>query len=367
MTSDVEVGAFLSGGIDSSLLVSIMARELGLTPKTFTIGFSDSTYDERTFARIAAQAFGTDHYEECLDRWDSDRLRQLITNHVGQPFADASLLPTALVSQVASEHVKVALSGDGGDELFSGYQRYQARAILRWYTRLPGTIRKQIGKIIRAIPEPMAHHSRSLIKKAHLFLDVATRQNDETPYIAPLMHSREDLLRLAPDLVHLGHEPPGLARETRLDDIATMMINDALIYLPQDILLKVDRASMAHSIETRAPFLDRELIELAFSFPRDWHRRGHMGKRMLRDTFTSRLPKQLWKRRKQGFGVPLHRWFRGRLGAELENTLHSINTPIQASRVQELLAEHRKGYRDHGYRLWQIFVYLSHHAQQPSH
>jgi asparagine synthase (glutamine-hydrolysing) len=285
-------------------------------------------------------------------------LKALIFDHVGQPFADASLLPTALVSQVAARHVKVALSGDGGDELFSGYQRYQARAIMRWYLRLPKTIRSNIRQVIRAIPEPMAHHSHSLLKKAHLFQSAVDRQEPEATYVAPGLYSQEEFGGLVPELQTRGHQPEGLPAETNLDDVHAMMAADAAVYLPQDILAKVDRASMAHSLEVRAPFLDHKLVELAFSLPCKWHRHGLSGKRILRAAFDDMLPADIWSRRKQGFGVPLHQWFRDDLGQELQCLMEEVDSPLVKSKVAALLEVHRHGVRDYGYCLWNIYIYL---------
>ncbi len=359
MIADVEVGAFLSGGVDSSLVVSLLNRELGISPKTFSIGFTDRTFDERKFARLIARQCATDHYEECLEDLDPQRLSQLILQHVGQPFSDPSLLPTSLVSELASRHVKVALSGDGGDELFSGYQRYQARAILRWYSRLPRPLRKAAGMAVRALPEPVAHHSRSIIKKAHLFIDAANRHTEDKPYIAPSLYSDKEFERLAPDLYDKGHKAPGLPESCDLDCVTQMMYADTLIYMPQDILLKVDRASMAHSLEVRAPFLDREVVELAFSLPRNWHRRHFSGKRMLKETFYDYLPPTLWKRRKQGFSVPVHEWFRNELKQELSVMLEKETGPVNLSFTHSLIKEHENKSRDNGQRLWNIYIYLS--------
>jgi asparagine synthase (glutamine-hydrolysing) len=358
MVADVEVGAFLSGGVDSSLVVSIMCAELGVHPKTFTIGFAEKSYDEREFAEQIATQRGTDHHVRVLESWDQAQLTSLILNNVGQPFADSSLLPTFMVSQLAASKVKVALSGDGGDELFSGYQRYQARAILRWYLRLPKALRSGVEKIIRAMPEPMAHHSRSLIKKAHLFQDIISRIEEETPYFAPVLYPQEQYRRLFPSLNGRGCPPPPIPAEANADDIQRMMTADALIYLPQDILVKVDRASMGCSLETRAPFLDRDVVELAFSLPRNWHRSGLSGKKMLRLAFADLLPANIWNRRKQGFGVPIHDWFRQDLGLELEELLAKDSGPINPAEVLSLLHQHRQGERDHGYRLWSLYIYL---------
>jgi len=359
MVADVEVGAFLSGGVDSSLICAIIRKELDKPLKTFTIGFEEAAFDERCYARLAADALGTEHYEEVFAGWDEDELERLLLNHVGQPFADSSLLPTAMVSRVAARQVKVALSGDGGDELFSGYQRYQARNILRWYTRLPKGLQHLAEKSIRALPEPTVHHSRSLIKKAHLFMDIVERQQAETPYFAPLMFSPDQLRKLAPGLEAMGHSPPGILDVTKPDDITRMMYADALIYLPQDILTKVDRSSMAHSLETRSPFLDQQVVELAFSIPRYWHRHGFSGKRMLKKSFSKLIPSAIWRRRKQGFGVPIHDWFRGRLGERLRSLANeNISGILSAPAITALLNEHKQGGRDHGYRLWLIYAYL---------
>jgi len=359
MVADVEVGAFLSGGIDSSLICAIVRKEFDSPLKTFTIGFEEAAFDERKYARLVADTYGTEHYEEVLKVWDENELERLLIDHIGQPFADASILPTTLVSQVAANHVKVALSGDGGDELFSGYQRYQARNILIWYSRLPKGLRCLAEKAVRALPEPTAHHSRSILKKAHLFMDVLARQKAETPYFAPLMFDPIMLHQLAPSLENKGHPPPGIPEQTELDDIGRMMFADALIYLPQDILMKVDRASMANSLETRAPFLDRSVVELAFSMPRCWHRRGFSGKRMLKESFSGFLPELLWRRRKQGFGVPVHSWFRGGLGKRLIALANeNADGPIFPAVVSSLVTEHCNGRRDHGNRLWALYSYL---------
>jgi asparagine synthase (glutamine-hydrolysing) len=366
MVADVEVGAFLSGGIDSSLVVSIMSAMLGVHPKTFTIGFQERSYDEREFAEQIAVRQGTDHHVRILESWDQEHLTNLILNNIGQPFSDSSILPTSMVSQLAASKVKVALSGDGGDELFSGYQRYQARSILRWYTRLPRPLRAGAEKIIRAIPEPMSHHSRSLIKKAHLFQDILNRIEEETPYFAPVLYSRSDYISLFPDLDGQGHTPPNIPEECNFDDIRRMMFADALIYLPQDILIKVDRASMGCALETRAPFLDRDVVELAFSLPRTWHRSGTAGKKMLRRAFSDILPEVIWNRRKQGFGVPIHDWFRKELGQKFEELLAAHDGLLNRTAVLRLVRQHRQGVRDHGYRLWCMYIYLLWKTAEPN-
>ena len=358
MVADVEVGAFLSGGVDSSLIVAIMANRCNVVPKTFSIGFNEVSYDERKYARQIAQLYRTDHYEQVLKEWDADQLSHLVINQTGQPFADSSLLPTNKVSELASRHVKVALSGDGGDELFSGYQRYQARAILRLYTRLPKSFRKNIGQFIRSLPEPMVHHSASILKKAHLFQDTLERFDDEKTYVAPLMYTNTAFLELAPELSRLGHSHPEIPDQLEPDRVEAMMATDALIYLPQDILQKVDRASMAHSLETRSPFLDSAVIKLAFSMPYKWHRHGLSGKHMLKSTFSEFLPGNIWQRRKQGFGVPVNQWFRNGMDKKLLSLQEEISSPLNPQSIKKLVFEHQKSIRDHGHKLWNIYIYL---------
>ena len=357
MVADVEVGAFLSGGIDSSLIVNIMSKVLNICPKTFTIKFANTGFDESEYAGIMAENCGTDHYVHEFDNFNHEELERLLLEHVGQPFGDSSILPTALVSQAASQHVKVALSGDGGDELFSGYQRYQARAILRWYTRLPKKLRLNAEKVIRNLPEPVTHHSNSLLKKAHLFIDITKRTDFGRPYVAPLMYGENELELLAPDLKNMGHEPPNLSEEVSYDDLQRMMLTDVLVYLPQDILLKVDRASMANSLETRAPFLDRKVVEFAFSLRSDWHRKYFSGKKMLHETFQNSLPRKIWSRKKQGFSVPVGEWFRDGLRKELTEKIENTSSAISRNFIHSLLQDHNNGVRDHGHRLWCAYSY----------
>ncbi len=358
LVADVEVGAFLSGGIDSSLIVAVLVKELGVQPKTFTIGFSDASFDETNYADLMAETCKTHHIVKRLEKMDKEELLALILDHSGQPFSDSSLLPTAMISQLASEYVKVVLSGDGGDELFSGYQRYQARVLMRWYSRLPRIVRKNIGGLINLFPEPMSHHSRSFLKKAHLFLDLLEQEQANTPYIAPLLYSPKDFQVLAPELVGKGHAPPGLPTETEAGSFFNMMATDALIYLPQDIMAKVDRASMAYSLETRAPFLDRRVIEHAFSLPPHWHRRGFSGKRILKEAFSDLLPAKIVKRRKQGFSVPIHRWFKEDLAYHLDALAREKESPLNLSTIHSMLKAHVEGRRDHAHRLWNIYIYF---------
>lgn len=359
LVADVEVGGFLSGGIDSSLVCSIAQSLISSRLKTYTIGFTESSFDESEYAAYVARTIGSEHQCETFDSWDESYLESLILNHVGQPYADASLLPTSLVSERAARDVKVVLSGDGADELFGGYQRYQAQLIFRWYTRLPVALRACAKGALRALPTPMVHHSGSLLKKAQLFIEAAERYGAESRYTAPSLFSPPMYASLFPDLRNRGHRILGLTEETELEDLQQMLFSDCLVYLPQDILTKVDRASMSHSLEVRSPFLDRTVIEIAFSRAAKSHLGLGKGKKWLRQAFSDDLPESIWNRRKQGFGVPLNKWFCGELGDRLLSHLDEKDSMLNRDYLRKILRAHRLGKGDYSMSLWAVYVYLS--------
>ncbi|MCX4028336.1 asparagine synthase (glutamine-hydrolyzing) [Endozoicomonas sp. SM1973] len=359
LVADVEIGAFLSGGIDSSLIVSLISNKIKNNLKTFTVSFCNKSYDESKFAKEISKKFNTQHIISNFDLSSSHKtIIPLITNSIGQPFSDASILPTYLLSKVTSSYVKVALSGDGADEVFSGYQRYQARVLYNWFFRLPKTLRKNIKIILDYIPEPMVHHSASLIKKAKLFIELAEEYQKEPNYTAPLVFNSSLQKRLCPELTGYGHIINTLPEETELDGVEQMMRRDMLIYLPQDILLKIDRASMANSLEVRSPFLDTQLVNFAFTFPPNYHRSWLQGKKILRKTFQPSLPKKIWRRRKQGFSVPIQKWFQNELGRNLREIILETNSPLCKNTVLALLDEHCKLHKDYSIQLWAIYIYL---------
>ena len=365
LVADIEVGAMLSGGLDSTIIVGLAAAAAPKRLKTFTMGFGDPSYDESKFARLVSKRFGCEHHEDTLALDQPEAIKHLLAKHMGQPFADPSLLPTALVARLASRSVKVALTGDGGDELFCGYERYRARVILRWYTRLPAALRRRAAQLIESWPEPTAHHSGSLLKKAHLFLRQAERADRGAPYVAPELFEPALFALIAPALAGRGHVPPGLPKSTTLDGIDAMMKADMLVYLPQDILQKTDRSAMAHSLEFRSPFLDRGVVELAFSFPTKWHSGIRSGKSLLRRAFIDLVPTQVSRRGKQGFSVPVGAWFRSALGESLLALLNLDPGPLNVYEVGRLLEDHRSCVRDHGLRLWAIYVYLLCRNREP--
>lgn len=365
LVADVEVGGFLSGGIDSSLIVGIAQKGLNRPLKTFTIGFDDPALDERRFAYRVARRFGTQHFEQQLSIDQGLALIDPLLKSLAQPFGDASIMPTALVSQMASQHVKVVMSGDGGDELFGGYHHYLARSMLRWYTRLPGELRRKAAAMLGLFEHggPLAELGwGAWISRLS---DLLQRMQDESPYIAPVNYHADDFRQLVPDVWREGHPGPRLPCSVASGDLRHMMLSDALVYLPQDILTKVDRASMAYSLEVRSPFLDRQVVELAFALPLHWHRIGWSGKRMLRRCFYELLPQHVWHRRKQGFAVPLNQWFRNGLQSTLNDMLNNTTSPINKHFVQRMIAAHLDRRCNNGHRLWQLYVYLRWRMTQP--
>lgn len=356
LASDVEVGAFLSGGVDSTT-VCALAQQSGFGRlRTFTAGFAEPTYDERAPAARAAAELGTLHTAEEIKPETAAALATELPRCMGQPFGDASLVPSALVASVASKHVKVVLTGDGSDEIFGGYARYAGRLLRQRYHRLPGALRSVIERAVLATSEPYAHHSGSLMKRAHLFVRLA--REDRNAYIGPPAIRKETLARLVPGL-GAGNAMPEPPWQNDPDEIRQMLLMDALVYLPQDILQKVDRAGMMFSIEARSPFLDKELFEFVIRLPWRWHFDRLRGKRLLRAAMRGRVPDFIWNRRKQGFASPVSHWLRDWLGDDLLAMAGSGNAGVvDPEGLRTLLREHRAGSLDHSQPLWLAYSYM---------
>ena len=362
LMSDVPLGAFLSGGIDSSIIVALMAEKMSSPPKTFSIGFQDKRYDELPYARQVAKHLGTDHQEFTVKPHSLDVLPDLVT-HYGEPFADSSAIPTLYLSQMTAQKVKVALSGDGGDELFHGYPRYKAVRLGSIYDRFPSPVKTALGKTGAILPDTASHW----IKRGKRFLSWlhAPPLNRYLGWID--IFSEEDRKHIvSPDLSVLAEgEPssfllPSFQEADALDAVSQMAFVDLHTYLPCDILTKVDIASMAHSLECRSPFLDHKLVEFVVSLPGDLKMRRMQTKHILKEAFGQLLPEKILRRRKKGFGVPVASWFRSELHPYLQDTLlrgHCIRKGwLQEKGVETLIAEHVSGARDHGYRLWSLVV-----------
>jgi asparagine synthase (glutamine-hydrolysing) len=354
--SDVPIGAFLSGGIDSSAVVGTMARLVPQPIKTFSIGFAEAGYDELRYARQVAAAFGTDHYDVVL-KPDVVRIVEDLTWYLDEPFGDTSAIPTYMVSQLAAEHVKVVLSGDGGDELFAGYDKYLVEGRERRFDRLPGPLRRAAGAVGSAMPEGM--RGRRFLR--HLALDGAKRYLD-----ASTLFRVEELHNLFADDAFeeiARHDPAeslGWFDRRDGDWLAAVQHRDLESYLPLDILTKVDRMTMAHSIEARPPLLDHKLVEFAATVPSRIRLRGGTTKYLLKRAMRGILPDAIIDRPKHGFAVPLARWFRGELAGFARDLLLSETCRqrgfFRPQYVDQLLRLNQAG-RDLDLQLWTMLSF----------
>lgn len=358
LVADVPLGAFLSGGVDSSAIVGLMAGVMDVPIRTFTIGFEDSgNFDERPYARQVAERFGTDHTEFVVQPSAVDLIDRLVWHH-DQPFGDSSAIPTYLLSELTAGHVTVALSGDGGDELFGGYERFAASLAAHRYARIPAPARRVMATaaagVERAVPGKGAKLQRFL-RNADAGLPDALR--------AWISYIPEDVTaRLAPDASGWHKDDyrrtwESSAGAAPLDRVLDLNLRT---YLLDDLLPKVDRMSMAHGLEVRSPFLDHKLVEFAVRLPPSTKIRGLSLKRVLKRAVADLLPAELLDRPKHGFGAPLGRWFRDDLATYVTSTLGSptshVRAHVRGAPIDELLAAHLAGQADHGHALWTLLT-----------
>ena len=360
MIADVPLGAFLSGGVDSSVVVGLMARASSRPVQTFSIGFDDPAYDELEHARTVARHFGADHHEFVV-RPDALSILDRLIGHFDEPFADSSAIPTWYVSEMARRHVTVVLSGDGGDELFGGYDRYLPHPRVARFDRLPLPGKRLAAQVVWPL---LPHGMRGKNFLRHVAQGEDGRYLDSIAFFQPdeksALYSADVRRRLRPGAA----EEELAAHFDRFADLparSRMMRFDFETYLPEDVLTKVDRMSMAHSIESRVPLLDNRVIEFASTLPADLKIAGGRRKHILKEAARSLLPASILDRRKQGFGVPLGTWFRGGLTDVFADVLAS---PTARQRgyfdtrfVDRLVREHLAGKRDHTLRLWQLLVF----------
>jgi asparagine synthase (glutamine-hydrolysing) len=366
LVSDVPIGAFLSGGIDSSVVVGLMAQTSSARVKTFSIGFDEPAYDELPHARRVADHFGTDHHEFVV-RPDGASILDEMIGHFDEPFADSSAIPTWYVSQMARQHVTVVLSGDGGDELFGGYDRYLPHPrVVRFDRYSPRGLRRVAAVAAANLP----HGTRGRNFLRHVSQDRYGRYIDSVRYFG-----RDDKTALLSAdvqrrLAHTDVEQRLTSHFSRFRHLpweSQMMHLDAETYLPEDVLVKVDRMSMAHSIESRVPLLDHHVVDFAATLPAHFKIRNGRRKHILKQVAATLLPRDIIERRKQGFGVPLSLWFRGNLRELFADTLLSTRSLargyFQAPFVRRLVDDHLAGRRDHASLLWQLVVFERWHAQ----
>jgi asparagine synthase (glutamine-hydrolysing) len=370
MVADVPLGAFLSGGVDSSTVVALMQAQSSRPVKTFSIGFNEAGYNEAEHAKAVAHHLGTEHTELYVSAQQALDVIPKLPTLYAEPFADSSQIPTFLVSQLARQHVTVSLSGDAGDELFCGYNRYQMTARL-WgkLQRVPKPLRRAAAAAITAVPPsrwdslgrflPVTRLGDKLHKGAALLRHTTVAEL----YRGMVSHWPE------PDALVLGaHEPASVLTGSQtvlqgLNEVERMMALDMLSYLPDDILAKVDRAAMGVSLETRVPMLDHRVVEFAWSLPLDYKLRAGVTKWPLREVLYRHVPRELIERPKMGFGVPIDHWLRGPLRDWAENLLSESRLRQEGffnpAPIRQKWSEHLGGKHDRQYEIWPVLMFQS--------
>jgi len=357
MLADVPLGAFLSGGIDSSSVVASMALQSSDPVRTFSIGFEESAFNELPYAALVARTYRTEHHEIVV-RPDSVSLVQKLVDHFGEPFGDSSAIPTYIVSEFAARYVKVALSGDGGDELFGGYDSFLA--VSRWegLDRIPMFARRLLSHLADWLPYSAygKNYLRMISRRS------ALERYFEFNYTPYFLRSRllEPEWMLPADAGFLRRAFAGCLLPEDADILSQAMYFESTANLTGDMLVKVDRMSMAHSLEVRCPLLDHELAELAATVPHNWKIAAGRGKRILVQSLADRLPAEILARDKMGFGVPLASWFRTELRELLWDHLTSARFTSRGIAspdfLRHLLEEHQSGRRDNNQWLWSLLM-----------
>lgn len=378
MAADVPLGAFLSGGIDSSTVVALMQAQSSRPVQTFTIGFAEQGYDEATYARAVAQHLGTDHTELYVAPADALAVVPDLPAMYDEPFADSSQIPTHLVSALARQRVAVALSGDGGDELFAGYTRYVFhRSLWGKIGRVPGPARSLGARTIRRVPPARWDAVRQALGPVLPAAVPRTRLGEKLHKGAAMLAAREPEAVYRPLLSHwtdpasvvLGSEEhrDAVVDPSRWASLADpterLMYLDSIGYLPDDILVKVDRAAMATSLETRVPLLAPDVVEFAWSLPLADKIRSGQGKWPLRQVLHRYVPRELVERPKMGFGVPVGEWVRGPLRAWAQDLLDPVSLAAEGlldpAVVSATWAEHCSGERDWSYPIWNVLMLVA--------
>ena len=364
LVSDVPLGAFLSGGLDSSLIVALMRRHGNAAVKTFSIGFEgDDSFDETPHAERVARHLDTEHTSFRVEPAALSLLPELVWHH-DQPFADSSAIPTYLVSKLTREQVTVALTGDGGDELFAGYERFYAAALMQKLSALPAALRRGAAGLLRILPEGTGYYDP--VKRTRRFARAAALPLEEAYFDLVRVFDSALLAEMCPGAG--GHQPSMLRYLDAGQALSVARLVEANMqsYLPDDLLIKADRCSMQASLEARAPFLDHQLAEFAATIPFNLKLNGSRTKHILKEAARGTLPDDIIDRKKHGFGVPLGAWLRRDMEAARETLLSQRARErglLEMSVVERLIEEHESGARDHNRPLWALLTLEEWHRQ----
>ena len=366
LMSEVPLGAFLSGGIDSSAVVALMSQESSDKVKTFSIGFEEQDFSELHHARRVAEHVGAEHHEFIV-RPDALEILPLLVEHYGEPYADSSAVPTYYVARETRQHVTVALNGDGGDESFAGYERYAAMMLAENYRKVPSFLRESVIKQAANLI-PTNEFGRSRIRSGKRFLEAASLPKVDRYLRWVSTFDPGSKLRLYSDQfkqeVTIGYArsllEPWFARANGSGIIDASLLTDLMTYLPNDLLVKVDIATMAVSLEARSPFLDHHVIEFAASLPESFKLRRLTTKYLLKKMLRKLLPSENLNRRKMGFGIPIGYWFLGKLQPFLRENLLSEKALqrglFKPEVVRQLVERHTRGERDYSHQLWTLLM-----------
>jgi asparagine synthase (glutamine-hydrolysing) len=367
LMSDVDLGAFLSGGIDSSIIVGMMSELRDEPVQTYTVGFQQDLFDESWAANEVAEFHGTDHHEFTLSADDVRQLVPTVLEQLGEPFGDPSLLPSYVVARETRRNVKVALSGDGADELFAGYDKYRVESLSKYYRALPEEIRKYaVEPVVNSLPASRGNPIGDAIYKGQWFVNRSSRSAVPDRHF-DLMRVHDDV----PDPLFESVSPAAVGQRTVREHHASLPQSlhdresltriqavDSRLSLPNQMLPKVDKASMYNSLEVRVPFLDTDVVECAMGLPTTYKITRNQRKRLLKEAFDDVLPDSILERNKQGFDMPIGEWFKGSLAQEFRDTVHAVDVGIiDDEEVMAVYDEHTEGRHDHSRFLWTIYVF----------
>lgn len=353
LVSDVPLGAFLSGGLDSSLIVAMMAKE-GVTPETFSISFTNTSFDESQFAQLASRVTGSRHTQYMVGFDNFDHCLSIMDGF-GEPFADSSSIPTYYLSRETRRKVKVALSGDGGDELFGGYRRYIAQCFAEYYRVMPFFLRKKVfEKVLSLFPDKDVYYAESIIKSARIFVERAGSLDLDLGLMLNTIFSHDEITCLFPDL----NNCQGLIEKfigTNLPDnkVEALMFADRCLYLPDDILVKVDRMSMKNSLEVRVPFLDPDVLRLSERIPLSQKIKGIKQKYLLKKLALRYLPPDIVFKKKHGFMVPMAQWIKQAGIMDIQKRMPSL---ANSEAIDQLLTSHFNRGIDHSHKIFALII-----------